>query len=78
MSERVFERANDRASSSAHWCTGIDRPLRVESRCTSDDLTLAGGLLIDGTGAPPRRADVQISGDRIVAVGDDLVSSTAR
>src|SRR5688500_19903954 len=26
--------------------------------------------LVDGTGAPPRRADVRIAGDRIAAVGE--------
>ena len=30
---------------------------------------IRGALLIDGTGAPARRADVRIRGDRIVAVG---------
>jgi len=34
------------------------------------DVVLAGGELIDGTGAPPRRADVGIAGDRVAAVGD--------
>ncbi len=34
------------------------------------DLVLRGGVLIDGTGSPGRRADVGISGDRITAVGD--------
>src|ERR1700732_1745640 len=29
---------------------------------------LRGGLLVDGTGAPPRAADVVIEGDRIAAV----------
>jgi hypothetical protein len=29
---------------------------------------LRGGLLVDGTGAPPRPADVAIDGDRIAAV----------
>lgn len=32
---------------------------------------LVGGTLIDGTGAPPRVASVHLSGDRILAVGDD-------
>jgi N-acyl-D-aspartate/D-glutamate deacylase len=36
------------------------------------DLILRGGTLIDGTGAPARRADVAIDGDQIVAVGQDL------
>lgn len=33
------------------------------------DLVLRNGLVIDGTGAPPLRADVAITGDRIAAVG---------
>jgi N-acyl-D-amino-acid deacylase len=32
--------------------------------------TIAGAELADGTGAPLRRADVRIEGDRLVAVGD--------
>ena len=34
------------------------------------DVVIRHGTLIDGTGAPPRAADVAVSGDRIVAVGD--------
>ncbi len=34
------------------------------------DILLEGGTLIDGTGAPGRRADVGIAGDQIVALGD--------
>ena len=33
------------------------------------DLVIRNGLLVDGTGAPPRQADVAIDGDRIVEVG---------
>jgi N-acyl-D-amino-acid deacylase len=37
------------------------------ARC---DCVLRGGLVIDGSGGPPVRADVGIRGDRIVAVGE--------
>tara|TARA_B100000131_G_scaffold26789_1_gene25494 strand:- start:4146 stop:5870 length:1725 start_codon:yes stop_codon:yes gene_type:complete len=34
------------------------------------DIVIRGGKVVDGTGAVPRKADVAITGDRIVAVGD--------
>jgi N-acyl-D-amino-acid deacylase len=34
------------------------------------DLLIRGGTLVDGSGGPPRTADVGIRGDRIVVVGD--------
>ena len=33
------------------------------------DLVIRGGLVVDGTGAPPREADVVIDGDRVTAIG---------
>ncbi|MEV5556823.1 amidohydrolase family protein [Nonomuraea wenchangensis] len=35
----------------------------------SFDLIIRGGRVLDGTGAPPFRADVAVSGDRVAAVG---------
>ncbi len=40
---------------------------------------IRGGSVVDGTGSPPRVADVAIDGDKIVAVGPSLeVSDGAR
>ena len=36
------------------------------------DLLIVNGLVVDGTNSAPRRADVAIRGDRIVAVGTTL------
>jgi len=50
---------------------------RTSGRTTPDyDLVLAGGRVVDGTGAPWFVADVGISGEKIAAVGD-LSSATA-
>lgn len=34
------------------------------------DIVIRGGEVADGTGAPPRRADVAVDGDRVTAVGE--------
>jgi N-acyl-D-amino-acid deacylase len=44
----------------------------------SFDLLLRGGMLIDGTGAAARRADVGVVGSRIAAVGDLSDATAAR
>ncbi|HZO09468.1 MAG TPA: amidohydrolase family protein, partial [Myxococcota bacterium] len=36
------------------------------------DLVIRGGTVLDGTGAPGRRADVAIQGERIEAIGPNL------
>jgi N-acyl-D-aspartate/D-glutamate deacylase len=40
------------------------------------DLVIAGGIVVDGSGSPGRRADVAIQGSRIAAIGD--LKSAAR
>lgn len=45
---------------------------------TAEDIIIQGGLVIDGTGAPGRRADVALRGGRIAAVGDDITAGGAR
>ncbi len=35
-----------------------------------DDLLISGGQVIDGTGAPPRMADIAVTEGRIAAIGD--------
>src|SRR5258705_937048 len=44
------------------------RPLPAQSQTA--DVLLRGGTVVDGTGAPERRADVAVRGDRVVFVGD--------
>ena len=42
------------------------------------DLVITGGTVVDGTGAPARRADVAVDGDRITAVGQVDASGARR
>ena len=48
-----------------------------QTSTASFDVLIKGGTVYDGTGRAPRRADVAIKGDRIVAVGD-LAKARAR
>jgi N-acyl-D-amino-acid deacylase len=41
---------------------------------TMGDLLVRGGIVVDGTGAPPRPADVRVARGLIVEIGDALVS----
>src|SRR5689334_21967771 len=52
---------------------GDDGPARIAA-----DVIIRGGTLIDGTGAPGRRAEVAVRGDRIVAVGSFEVKPGAK
>ncbi|MFN0090259.1 MAG: N-acyl-D-amino-acid deacylase family protein [Acidimicrobiales bacterium] len=45
---------------------------------SSYDIVIKGGTVIDGSGAPARRADVGIVGDRIAQLGDLAGASAAR
>lgn len=44
----------------------------------SVDVLIRGGSVYDGTGGPPRRADIGLRGDRIVLVGDGARVQAAR
>jgi N-acyl-D-amino-acid deacylase len=45
---------------------------------TDIELIIRNGMVIDGTGAPRRRADVGLAGDRVVAVGEIPGGARAR
>jgi N-acyl-D-amino-acid deacylase len=47
------------------WCFAA----QTQPQTASFDVLIRGGVVYDGTGQPPRRADVGIRGDRIVAIG---------
>lgn len=52
------------------WWLALAGPLLMAAApAPTIDIAIVNGLVIDGTGAPRRRADVGISGDRIVYVG---------
>jgi N-acyl-D-amino-acid deacylase len=51
-------------------------PARTQ-RANSFDFIIRGGTVYDGTGGPPKRADVGIKGDRIAAIGNLKSASAA-
>src|SRR5690349_94446 len=42
----------------------------IGAQQSSFDVVIKNGMVYDGTGAKPRRADIGVKGDKIVAVGD--------
>jgi N-acyl-D-amino-acid deacylase len=56
-------------------CAGLNRDAPSEPPF---DVLIRGGLVYDGTGAPPRRADVGLRGDRVAAVGDLATARATR
>ena len=44
----------------------------------AEEILIRGGLMVDGTGAPPVSADIGVVGSRIVEIGRDLPSARAR
>src|SRR4051812_31748007 len=48
----------------------LSLPEPALSQAPAADVLLRGGSVVDGTGAPARRADVAVSGDRVVFIGD--------
>jgi putative CocE/NonD family hydrolase len=48
----------------------LELPTVRASSAAAFDVLIRGGMVYDGTGDAPRRADVGIKGDRIAAVGD--------
>ncbi len=47
----------------------VSAPIAAKSAERQYDVIIRGGTIYDGSGAPPRKGDIAISGDRIVAVG---------
>ncbi len=49
----------------------------VAATTRRNDLVVRGGTIYDGTGGPPRSADIGIVGDRITRIGRGLAAGTA-
>ena len=59
-----------RSRISCVWVMSLAALLAGCGTTPSYDVILRGGTVYDGSGDPPRRADVALRGDRIAAVGD--------
>lgn len=70
MKRRSFVRAGTLAGAGAMIAPGIALGARRA------DLVLRGAVVYDGTGAPGRRLDVGVTGDRITEVGPSLPAGT--
>jgi hypothetical protein len=60
-------------SSSAKWCLAAEPP----AADIVYDVLILGGMVYDGSGKAPKRADVGVKGDRIAVVGN-LANATAK
>ncbi|HLA78542.1 MAG TPA: D-aminoacylase [Vicinamibacteria bacterium] len=55
----------------ARWVTALAFGLPLAAGAADPfDVIVRGGTVYDGSGGPPRRADVALAGDRIAAIGD--------
>jgi putative CocE/NonD family hydrolase len=61
----------------AEHASYLEAPVAHASSGKPFDVLIRGGVVYDGSGGPPRRADVGIVGDRIAAVGS-LTDATAK
>jgi N-acyl-D-amino-acid deacylase len=59
------------------WMNGSSLSQEPKAAEPNFDVVIRSGSLYDGSGNPPRQADVGIKGDRIVAIGD-LSKATAK
>lgn len=59
------------ASGLAMWIRAVPEGAAPRTRVLTD-IVLRGGLVYDGTGAPPVCSDVVIAGERVVGMGTDV------